>query len=78
MPAPPTSVGQQQTGDAKKDEVAEFEFPPPPTEMGKTTESITKQTVTEKIITRVTNNEYGRYPIIIEVIVRISTIASYI
>lgn len=44
-----------------------LEFPPVPTQLGQVTETITKSTLTETIVTRVTNNRLGALPIIIEV-----------
>ena len=47
--------------------LSEFQFPPVPTQLGQVTETITKSTLTETIVTRVTNNRLGALPIIIEV-----------
>ena len=47
--------------------LAELQFPALPTQMGKVTETIKKSTLTETIVTRVTNNKLGSLPIIIEV-----------
>lgn len=47
--------------------LSEFQFPAVPTQLGKVTETITKSTLTETIVTRVTNNKLGALPIIIEV-----------
>lgn len=47
--------------------LGELIFPAPPTQLGKVTETITKSTLTETIVTRVTNNKLGALPIIIEV-----------
>ena len=47
--------------------LSEFMFPEPPTQLGKVTETITKSTLTETIVTRVTNNRLGALPVIIEV-----------
>ncbi|XP_046647495.1 protein lap4-like isoform X3 [Daphnia pulicaria] len=46
--------------------LSEFQFPAVPTQLGKVTETITKSTLTETIVTRVTNNKLGALPIIIE------------
>lgn len=43
-----------------------IQFPPPPTALGKVTETITKSTFTETVVTRVTDNKMV-YPRIIEV-----------
>lgn len=53
--------------------LSEFAFPEPPTQLGKVTETITKSTLTETIVTRVTNNRLGALPIIIEVLFHSST-----
>jgi protein scribble len=47
--------------------LSELQFPAPPTQLGRVTETITKSTLTETIVTRVTNNRLGALPIIIEV-----------
>ena len=47
--------------------LSEMQFPPVPTQLGQVTETITKSTLTETIVTRVTNNKLGALPIIIEV-----------
>lgn len=52
--------------------LAELQFPPAPTQLGQVTETITKSTLTETIVTRVTNNRLGALPVIIEVS-RVST-----
>jgi len=46
--------------------LGELNFPAVPTQLGKVTETITKSTLTETIVTRVTNNKLGALPIIIE------------
>lgn len=51
-------------------ETNDLEFPPPPTEIGKFRETITKQTLTEQVVVRETNNMPGRLPVIVEVSVR--------
>lgn len=47
--------------------LSEFQFPAVPTQLGQVTETITKSTLTETIVTRITNNKLGALPIIIEV-----------
>ena len=47
--------------------LGELNFPAVPTQLGKVTETITKSTLTETIVTRITNNKLGALPIIIEV-----------
>ena len=44
-------------------------FPPPPTELGKFRETITKQTLTETVVTRHTSNQKGQFPVITEVFI---------
>ncbi|XP_032781897.2 protein lap4 isoform X5 [Daphnia magna] len=46
--------------------LSEFQFPAVPTQLGQVTETITKSTLTETIVTRITNNKLGALPIIIE------------
>lgn len=46
----------------------ELQFPPPPTELGRFRESITKNTLTETVVTRVTTNQKGQRPVITEVL----------
>ncbi|XP_042875532.1 protein lap4-like isoform X13 [Penaeus japonicus] len=41
-------------------------FPPPPTKLGKITESITKSTLTETVLTRITDNELASVPLVVE------------
>ncbi|XP_057369506.1 protein lap4-like [Daphnia carinata] len=47
----------------------ELQFPPPPTELGRFRESITKNTLTETVVTRVTTNQKGQRPVITEDVV---------
>lgn len=42
-------------------------FPPPPTKLGKVTESITKSTLTETVLTRITDNQLASVPLVVEV-----------
>ncbi|KAK7058735.1 hypothetical protein SK128_027786, partial [Halocaridina rubra] len=42
-------------------------FPPPPTKVGKVTESITKSTLTETVVTRITDNRLADEPLVVEV-----------
>lgn len=44
-----------------------IQFPPAPTALGKVTETITKSTFTETVVTRVTDNKMV-YPLLAEVI----------
>lgn len=46
--------------------IGDLNFPPAPTSIGKVTETITKSTLTETVVTRVTENQFKR-PLIIEV-----------
>ncbi|XP_064104431.1 protein scribble homolog isoform X4 [Macrobrachium nipponense] len=41
-------------------------FPPPPTKVGIVTESITKSTLTETVVTRITDNQLGEMPLVVE------------
>ncbi|XP_047500901.1 protein lap4-like isoform X13 [Penaeus chinensis] len=41
-------------------------FPPPPTKLGKVTESITKSTLTETVLTRITDNQLAPMPLVVE------------
>jgi protein scribble len=52
---------------AKELQLNGLEFPPPPTELGRFRESITKNTLTETVVTRVTTNQKGQRPVITEV-----------
>lgn len=45
---------------------SDIKFPDPPTTLGKVTETITKSTFTETVVTRVTDNKLVQ-PVIIEV-----------
>ena len=42
-------------------------FPPPPTKVGAVTESITKSTLTETVVTRITDNQLAEVPLVVEV-----------
>lgn len=42
-------------------------FPPPPTKLGKSTETITKSTLTETVLTRITDNKLADMPLVVEV-----------
>lgn len=68
-PQPPSSsiVINVKQPDPVGGALSEFQFPAVPTQMGKVTETITKSTLTETIVTRITNNKLGALPIIIEV-----------
>ena len=68
-PQPPSSsiVINVKQPDPVGGALSEFQFPAVPTQLGKVTETITKSTLTETIVTRVTNNKLGALPIIIEV-----------
>ncbi|XP_071512746.1 protein lap4-like isoform X5 [Panulirus ornatus] len=41
-------------------------FPPPPTKLGKATETITKSTLTETVVTRITDNSLAPVPLVVE------------
>ncbi|XP_069944954.1 protein lap4 isoform X4 [Cherax quadricarinatus] len=41
-------------------------FPPPPTKLGKVTETITKSTLTETVVTRITDNKLAPVPLVVE------------
>jgi len=51
-------------------------FPHPPTELGKFRETITKQTLTETVVTRHTSNQKGQFPVITEDVAIHKTIGS--
>lgn len=42
-------------------------FPPPPTKLGKVTETVTKSTLTETVVTRITDNSLAPVPLVVEV-----------
>lgn len=42
-------------------------FPPPPTKLGKSTETVTKSTLTETVVTRITDNKLADMPLVVEV-----------
>ncbi len=48
-------------------QLSELQFPPAPTELGRFRESITKNTLTETVVTRLTTNQKGQRPVITEV-----------
>ena len=68
-PPPPrlssSSMTQLQTPNDSK--LSELQFPPPPTELGRFRETITKNTMTETVVTRLTSNQKGQRPVITEV-----------
>lgn len=72
-PPPPrrlstSSMGLSKTNaDANQLMLNELQFPPPPTELGRFRETITKNTLTETVVTRLTSNQRGQPPVITEV-----------
>ena len=42
-------------------------LPPPPTKLGKVTETVTKSTLTETVVTRITDNQLAPVPLVVEV-----------
>lgn len=66
-PPPPPPIKRIVNEDSSDSRLSELQFPPPPTELGRFRETITKQTLTETIVTRLTNNQRGKLPIITEV-----------
>ncbi|XP_042216438.1 protein lap4-like isoform X3 [Homarus americanus] len=44
-------------------------FPPPPTKLGKVTETVTKSLLTETVVTRITDNKLGHVPLVVEEVV---------
>ena len=54
-------------GPYPEEKIAGLQFPPPPKELGKFRETITKQTLTETVVTRHTSNQKNRLPVITEV-----------
>ncbi|XP_068208931.1 protein lap4-like isoform X3 [Palaemon carinicauda] len=44
-------------------------FPPPPTKVGLVTESITKSTLTETVVTRITDNQLAEMPLVVEEVI---------
>lgn len=69
-PSPDSHQGPIVTVTIKQPETlsGDVNFPPAPTTLGKVTESITKSTLTETVVTRVTDNQLVQ-PLIIEVCV---------
>ncbi|KAK8394983.1 hypothetical protein O3P69_006032 [Scylla paramamosain] len=41
-------------------------LPPPPTKLGKVTETVTKSTLTETVVTRITDNQLAPVPLVVE------------
>ena len=66
-PPPPVAPIKRLNDDSSDSRLSELQFPPPPTELGRFRETITKQTLTETIVTRLTNNQRGKLPVITEV-----------
>ena len=67
-PPPPVASVKRLNDDSSDSRLSELQFPPPPTDLGRFRETITKQTLTETIVTRLTNNQPGKLPVITEVL----------
>lgn len=69
-PPPPrrlSTSSSKHVDDANQLMLNELQFPPPPTELGRFRETITKNTLTETVVTRLTSNQRGQPPVITEV-----------
>ncbi|KAK2720695.1 hypothetical protein QYM36_004549 [Artemia franciscana] len=65
-PQPEEAGNKSVTLTVKSNDPMEMAFPPAPTQLGKVTETITRSTLTEQIVTRVTNNRLAQPPVIVE------------
>lgn len=62
------NINSNHQTDPNEMRLSELQFPPAPTELGRFRETITKNTLTETVVTRVTCNQKGQLPVITEVI----------